>query len=121
MIGLVIWAYNNCRSTMALYRAIQRQARFPVRIVLSKDNDEGCAIPKLRKHTGFREDEFADVEGDADSLAGLILEIKGEFPSIHKKIDYKNYTFEIYGMEERRISRVKVVVHSVLCANKEEC
>lgn len=62
MIGLVIWAYNNCRSTMALYRAIQRQARFPVRIVLSKDNDEGCAIPKLRKHTGFREDEFADVE-----------------------------------------------------------
>ncbi len=66
-------------------------------------------------------DEFADVEGDADSLAGLILEIKGEFPSIHEKIDYKNYTFEIYGMEERRISRVKVVVHSVLCANKEEC
>lgn len=66
-------------------------------------------------------DEFADVEGDADSIAGLILEIKGEFPSMHEKIDYKNYTFEIYGIEERRISRVKVVVHSIPSVDKEEC
>ena len=31
------------------------------------------------------DDEFAEVEGDADSIAGLILELKGDFPSIHKK------------------------------------
>lgn len=55
--------------------------------------------------------EFADVEGDADSLAGLLLEIKGDFPSIHEKIDYKNYTFEIVDIGERRISRIKVIVH----------
>lgn len=55
--------------------------------------------------------EFADVEGDADSLAGLLLEIKGDFPSIHEKIDYKNYTFEIIEIKERRISRIKVIVH----------
>lgn len=61
MKGLIIWAYNNCRSTMALYREIQRQAGFPVRIVLSKSNG-GCAIPELRKKAGFREDEFSDVE-----------------------------------------------------------
>lgn len=55
--------------------------------------------------------EFADVDGDADSLAGLLLEIKGDFPSIHEKIDYKNYTFEVVEIKERRISRIKVIVH----------
>lgn len=59
------------------------------------------------------DDEFAEVEGDADSLAGLLLEIKGEFPSIHEKIEYKNYTFEIIKIMERRISKVKVTVHDM--------
>lgn len=59
------------------------------------------------------DDEFADIEGDADSLAGLMLELKGDFPSIHEKFDYKNYTFEIMAMEGRRISRVKVTVNEV--------
>ena len=57
------------------------------------------------------DDEFSDVEGDADTLAGLLLEIKGDFLSIHEKIDYLNYTFEVVGLEERRISKVKVIVH----------
>ena len=57
------------------------------------------------------DDEFEDISGDADTLAGLLLEIKGDFPSMHEKIDYKHYTFEVIGIEERRLSRVKVVVH----------
>lgn len=57
------------------------------------------------------DDEFSDVEGDADTLAGLLLEIKGDFLSIHEKIDYLNYTFEVVGLEKRRISRVKVIIH----------
>lgn len=56
------------------------------------------------------DDEFAEVEGDADSLAGLLLEIKGDFPSIHEKIIYRNYSFEILSIEDRRISRIKVVI-----------
>ena len=57
------------------------------------------------------DDEFADVEGDADSLAGLLLELKGDFPSAHEKIEFKNFTFEILSIEERRIAKVKVIVH----------
>ena len=57
------------------------------------------------------DDIFEDVEGDADSLAGLLLEIKGDFPKMHEKIDYDNFTFEILEMDERRISKVKVIVH----------
>ena len=53
---------------------------------------------------------FEDVEGDADTLAGLLLEIKGDFPKLHEKISYKQFTFEILDMDERRISKVKVVL-----------
>ena len=53
---------------------------------------------------------FEEVEGDADTVAGLLLEIKGDFPKLHEKIDYQNFTFEILDMEERRISKVKVVI-----------
>ena len=66
------------------------------------------------------DDEFADVEGDADTLAGLLLEIKGDFPSMHEKIDYKNYTFEVMAIEERRISKVKVTVHEKKYVKEEE-
>ena len=54
---------------------------------------------------------FSEVEGDADSLAGLLLEIKGDFPVVHEKLEFKNFTFEIMELDERRISKVKVVVH----------
>jgi len=60
------------------------------------------------------DDEFAEVEGDADSIAGLLLELKGDFPSMHEKIDYKNYTFEVMGIDGRRISRVKVTINETL-------
>ena len=53
---------------------------------------------------------FEEVEGDADTLAGLLLEIKGDFPKLHEKISYKQFTFEILDMDERRISKVKVVL-----------
>jgi CBS domain containing-hemolysin-like protein len=58
------------------------------------------------------DDDFAEVEGDADSLAGLLLELKGDFPKVGEKISYGKYTFEILAIEERRISKVKVVIHS---------
>jgi len=57
------------------------------------------------------DETFAEVVGDADTLAGLLLEIKGDFPKLHEKLDYQNFTFEILEMDERRISKVKVVVH----------
>ena len=66
------------------------------------------------------DDEFVDVEGDADTLAGLLLEIKGDFPSMHDKIDYKNYTFEVMEIDQRRISKVKVTVHEKKYLNDKE-
>lgn len=66
------------------------------------------------------DDEFAEVEGDADTLAGLLLEIKGDFPVIHEKLEYRNYLFEIQELEERRISKVKVVVREKNADSQEK-
>ena len=60
------------------------------------------------------DDIFKDVEGDADTLAGLLLELKGDFPTVHEKLDYQQFTFEIMELDERRISKVKVIVHEPL-------
>ena len=55
-------------------------------------------------------DEFEDIAADADTLAGLILELKGEFPVQQEVLFYKNYRFEIVEMDSRRILKVKVTV-----------
>ncbi|MBQ2858022.1 MAG: gliding motility-associated protein GldE [Bacteroidaceae bacterium] len=55
-------------------------------------------------------DSFEDVEGDADTLAGLLLEIKGEFPKLHEKLEYGHYLFEVLEMDARRILKVKVII-----------
>lgn len=64
------------------------------------------------KILGIDDDEFDSVVGDADSLAGLLLELKGDFLNPHEKITFKNYTFEVMAVDERRISKVKVVVNN---------
>ena len=66
------------------------------------------------------DETFADVEGDADTIAGLLLEIKGDFPQLHERIDYANFTFEIQEVEEHRIAKVKIVVHDVAPADASE-
>ena len=58
------------------------------------------------------DDFFEEVEGEADTLAGLLLEIKGEFPERHGVIKYKNYCFEVLEMDDRRILKIKVTVES---------
>ena len=59
------------------------------------------------------DDEFDAVAGEADSLAGLLLELKGDFLSLHEKLTYEQYSFEVMEVEGRRISRVKVTVHKM--------
>ena len=55
-------------------------------------------------------EEFDEVAGEADTLAGLLLELKGEFPALHEQVAYGRYTFEAQEMDNRRILRVKFTV-----------
>ena len=58
---------------------------------------------------GLDDEFFDDVEGDADTLAGLLLELKGEFPTLHERLTYRNFVFEVMEMDERRIVSIKVI------------
>jgi len=54
----------------------------------------------------------ADVLGDkadnCESLGGLILEIKQNFPRVNERLRYKGVEFTVMAMERRRIDKVKV-------------
>lgn len=58
-------------------------------------------------------DDFEEVAGDADTLAGLVLELKGEFPALHEIIRYKDFVFEVLQMDAHRIVKVKVTRKNV--------
>jgi putative hemolysin len=51
---------------------------------------------------------FDDDKFEAETLAGLILEITGKFPKKKDSISYKGYTFEIEAIDKKRIKQVKV-------------
>jgi gliding motility-associated protein GldE len=55
------------------------------------------------------DDVFEEVEGEADTLAGLMLELKGDFPKQHEQMEYGNFKFEIVELDGHRISKIKVV------------
>ena len=57
------------------------------------------------------DDFFEDVKGDADTIAGIILELTGEIPAKNKKIDFKNLNFTIESVDKRRIKQIKVVIN----------
>lgn len=55
---------------------------------------------------------FEKVAGDADTLAGLILESKGYIPMPGETFDLENYHFEIMSADKRRIKEIKFVINN---------
>jgi putative hemolysin len=57
---------------------------------------------------GVDTETFNEVKGDADSVAGLLLEIIGQIPKINERITYQDYIFKIVSVNRRRIERVHI-------------
>ena len=57
-----------------------------------------------------QDEMFAEYIEDVDTLAGLILELTGEFPKQNDHIEFYNLDFEIISMDARRITKVKVTI-----------
>lgn len=55
---------------------------------------------------GIDTNTFDEVKGEADSLAGLILEIQGLLPKVDAKIAYQSYQFKIVSVNKRRIEQI---------------
>ncbi len=59
---------------------------------------------------GLNQNIFDEARGDADSLAGLILEIEGRLPKRDAVLDYKDLKFTIVSVNQRRIEKVNITV-----------
>lgn len=53
---------------------------------------------------------FEANKGEAETLAGFILEISGGFPKIGSKINFENYVFTIEAIEKKRIKQIKLTI-----------
>ena len=61
---------------------------------------------------GVNKEDFGETEGDADTLAGLILEMKGYIPTPGETIELgSRYRFEIKSADKRRIKEIKFIIN----------
>ena len=67
-------------------------------------------INDVCKIMGLPGDVFERVRGDSDSLAGLVLEIAGEFPQVEEEVVSGDFTFITLAINKNRIDKVKVVI-----------
>jgi gliding motility-associated protein GldE len=58
------------------------------------------------------EDEglFEENKGEAETIAGFVLEISGSFPKLNSKINFKNYVFTIEALDRKRIKLIKFTI-----------
>ena len=56
----------------------------------------------------LEDDIFDEVKGDAETLAGLVLELLGEIPKAGGTVKYKNFVFKVISSDLRRIKQIKV-------------
>ncbi len=64
------------------------------------------------KITGIEEEEFGDKAEDSETLAGLILDIKEDFPKAKEQVVYGRFHFTVLALDKRRIGKVKVKINS---------
>ena len=68
------------------------------------------SLNDLCKILDLEDDAFDEVRGDADSLAGLILELMEKMPEKGEKVSYNLFTFTVKAVDKRRIKRVLVTL-----------
>ncbi|WP_461587484.1 gliding motility-associated protein GldE [Winogradskyella sp.] len=66
-------------------------------------------LKDVYKIVGLEDDieAFENRKGDAETLAGFVLEISGGFPRVQSKINFNNYVFTVEALERRRIKQIK--------------
>jgi CBS domain containing-hemolysin-like protein len=68
-------------------------------------------LKDVYKIVGIEEaEDFENRKGEAETLAGFVLEISGGFPRIGSKINFKNYVFTIEALERKRIKQIKLTL-----------
>ena len=67
-------------------------------------------IVDFERVVGVEEDIFADVQGRAETLAGLMLELRRDLLKKGDTVEAHNVRFTVQKMDGRRVDKIKVVV-----------
>jgi putative hemolysin len=58
----------------------------------------------------IEETPFEELKGEAETLAGFILEISGKFPKKQEKISFEDYLFTVEAVDRKRLKQLKVTL-----------
>ena len=72
--------------------------------------DAKIHIGEFIRAIGYDEEAFADVEGHAETLAGLMMELKRDLPRRGDELQSHGVKFFIATMDGRRVDKIKVEV-----------
>ena len=94
---------------------------------ITDESDEDELYEKIGEHTyifdakihigefvraiGYDEEAFSDVEGHAETLAGLMMELKRDLPRRGDELQSHGVKFFIATMDGRRVDKIKVEVN----------
>lgn len=100
------------------------------------DDDDDASYKKLDRNTylfdgktfiadvcktlGIDDDYFDDIKGDAESLAGVMLELRKEFPEVGEEIVYKDVKLIATAVSLRRIEKIKADISALKTEKKHE-
>ncbi|MCO6147234.1 gliding motility-associated protein GldE [Flavobacterium sp. NRK1] len=72
--------------------------------------DGKISLKDFYRITDIEEDEFEEAKGEAETLAGFLLEISGNFPKKGQKISFNGNIFTVESVDKRRIKQIKVTL-----------
>jgi len=94
------------------------------------DEDESADYIKINDHNyifegktmlndvckiiGVETSEFDKVRGDADSLAGIVLELVGQIPKIDQEMEFERFNFKIISASKKRVEKIKITIEDII-------
>lgn len=75
--------------------------------------DGNTTINDLTKILSLDEEIFIEMRKEAETIAGLIIEVSGKIPQKNEKINFHNLCFVVEASDKRRIKRVKLIINRV--------
>ena len=87
-------------------------------LIYTKNDDDTflfqgkTSIIDFCKIIGISDEWFDEMRGDAETLAGLILEVAGEIPAEKETISIEHFDFVIAKADNRRIEQIQVKINT---------
>ena len=68
------------------------------------------AIIDLCNYIDIANNYFDAIKGESDTIAGLFLELAGEFPALQQVVKYKQFSFTVLEIQKNRIHKIQLII-----------